>query len=497
MRSSRSLKSSNKVVKSKQRNNTDFRDVVKDSINRDSGILTIKTTTIAQRNGLHKDSPRPLLISKSTDGTYVIAIDRSSGLPAYVGEPSRQPRFSCDDRQMLQQAEAQDSQMPSSKVRELPRLSLDSRKESVRPSSHLNNFGYAKADDSLIDNLKSQESPRHRRASGVIAKLMGLEETLDSSGPVRSHRQAYDFEKGNPSQIPGSICPDPSVSQTMVQPPILKTRPSARIVPEAAPLKQKERDITRYNDEARTRSASTYNDMERRLRRLTLSECNKDLRTLRILGNLHAKHTPFQRDCNARLLPTQKATAEGNNTTAQDLQSPVVTIKPARGIMRPNASVASLAGPKVHRKSQHEERPFTRKSDNSDRKKTHSHHGRVHSKAEEAVGSTISPTPSRSLSLRFVQKKSDCGSIPRLAVPAMSPGKTPNEVVSPRGRLRSKAAQANNICCDDKMSTIPESRISLSKKVDMGIINYLNPLNVNTSCSHQSNTASTLNHEVQ
>ena len=292
MRSSRSLKSSNKVVKSKQIN-TDFRDVVKDSINRDSGILTIKTTTIAQRNGLHKDSPRPLLISKSTDGTYVIAIDKSSGLPAYVG--SRQPRFSCDDRQMLQQAEAQDSQMPSSKLRELPRLSLDSRKESVRPSSHLNNFGYAKADDSLIDNLKSQESPRHRRASGVIAKLMGLEETLDSSGPVRSHRQAYDFEKGNPSQIPGSICPDPSVSQPMVQPPILKTRPSARIIPEAAPLKQKERGITGYNDEARTRSASTYNDMERRLRRLTLSECNKDLRTLRILGNLHAEHTPFQR----------------------------------------------------------------------------------------------------------------------------------------------------------------------------------------------------------
>ncbi|KAG2540066.1 protein LONGIFOLIA 1-like isoform X2 [Panicum virgatum] len=492
VRNLRSLKSSTKVVKSKQRN-TDFRDVVKDSINRDSGILTIKTTMMAQRNGLHKDSPRPLLISKPTDGTYVIAIDRSSGLPAYVG--SRQPRFSCDDRQMLQQAEAQDSRMPSSKVRELPRLSLDSRKESVRPSSHLKNFGYAKADDSLIDNLKSQESPGHQRASGVIAKLMGLEETLDSSGPVRSHRQAHDIQNGNPSQIPRSICPDPSVSQPMVQPPILQTRPSARIDP-AAPSKQQERGITSYNDEARTRSASTYNnDMERRLRHLALSECNRDLRALRILGNLHAKHTPFQRDYNARLLPSQKATAEGNNITAQGLQSQVVIIKPARGIMRPNASVASLAGPKDHRKLQHEEHPFTRKSGNSDRKKTHSQHGRVHSRAEEAVSSTISPTPSRSLSLRFVQQKSDCGRIPRLAVPPMSPGKTPNEVVSPRGRLRSKAAQANNICRDDKMSMIPDSRISLFKKVDMGIIDYPNPLNVNTSCSHQSNTASMLNHE--
>ncbi|PUZ40652.1 hypothetical protein GQ55_9G441500 [Panicum hallii var. hallii] len=492
VRNSRSLKSSNKVVKSKQRN-TDFRDVVKDSISRDSGVLTIKTTTMAQRNGLHKDSPRPLLISKSTDGTYVIAIDRSSGLPAYVGEPSRQPRFSCDDRQMLQQAEAQDSQMPSSKLRELPRLSLDSRKESVRPSSHLNDFGYAKADDSLIDNLKSQASPGHRRASSVIAKLMGLEETLDSSGPARSHRQAHDIQNGHPSQITRSICPDSSVSQPMVQPPILKTC-EVRFVPEAAPLKQQERGVTRYNDEARPRSASTYNGMERRLRHLALSECNKDLRALRILGNLHAKHTPFERDYNARLLPIQKATAEGNNTTAQDLQSPVVIIKPARGIMRPNASVASLAGPKVHRKLQHEERPFTRKSDNSDRKKTHPHHGRVHSRAEEAVGSTISPSPSRLLSPRLVQKKSDCGRIPRLSVPPMSPGKTPDEVVSPRVRLRARAAQANNICRDDKMSMIPESRISLSKHVDMGIIDYPN-LNVNTSCSHQSNTVSKLNNE--
>ncbi|RLN40479.1 protein LONGIFOLIA 1-like [Panicum miliaceum] len=493
VRSSQSLKSSNKEVRSKQ-GNTDFRDAVKDSIKRDSGVLAIKRTTMAQRNGSHKDSPRPLLVSKSKDGTYMIAVDRSSGLPAYVGESRRQPCFSCDDRQMLQQAEAQDSQMPSSKLRELPRLSLDSRKESVRPSSHLKNFGYAKADDSLIDNLKSQESPGHRRASSVIAKLMGLEETLDSPGPARSHRQAHDIQNGHPSHTPRSIYPDPSVSQPMVQPPILKTKASARIVPEAAPLKQQERGITRYNDEARPRSASTYNDMERRLRHLALSECNKDLRALRILGNLHAKHTPCQRDYNARLLPIQKATAEGNNTTAQDLQSPVVIIKPARGIMRPNTLVASLAGPKVHRKLQHEERAFTRKSDSSDRKKTHSHHGRVHYRAEEAVGITISPKPSRSLSPRLVQKKSDCGRIPRLSVPPMSPGKTPDEVVSPRGRLRSRAAQANNICREDKMSMIAESRISLSKHVDMGIIDYPN-LNVNTSCSHQSNTVSKLNNE--
>ncbi|CAL4914948.1 unnamed protein product [Urochloa decumbens] len=493
VRSSQSLNSCDKEVKSKQRN-TDFRDVVKDSINRGLGVLPIKTTTMAQRKGLHKDSPRPLLISKSTDGTYVIAVDRSNELSAYVDESRRQPRFSCDDRHLLQQAEDQDSQMPSSKLRVLPRLSLDSRKESVRPSWHMKNFGYAKTDDNLNDDVKSQESPSHRRTSGVIAKLMGLEDTLGSSGSARSHRHAHDIQNGNPSYIPRSIHPDPSLTQPIVQPPILKTKPSARMVPEAAPWKQQERGIRRYYDEAKPRSVSTYNDIERRLAHLAFSECNKDLRALGILGNLHAKNTPCQRDYNARLLPIQKATTEGN-TTGQDLQSPVVIIKPARGITRPNASGAPLVGLKIHKKLQHEECPFTRKSDSSGRKKTHSHNERAHSRADEAVGSIISPSPSRSLSPRLVLRKSDCGRIPHLAVPPTSPAKALNEVVSPRGRLRSRASQANSICRDDKMSMVPESRISLSKQVDMAIIDYPNPINGNTACSHQSNTTSTLTQE--
>lgn len=492
VRRSRSLNSCNKEIKSKQRN-TDFRDVVKDSINREPGALAIKTTTAVQRNGLHKDSPRPLLISNSTDGTYVIAIDKSSVLPAYIDESRRQPRFSYDDRQLLQLAEAQDSQMPSSNLRELPRLSLDSRKESVKASSHLKNFGCAKTDDNLYDNTKSQESPSYRRASSVVAKLMGLEETIDISGPVRSHRQAPDIPNGNLSDIPRSFHPDPGVSQLMAQPRILKTKPSKRIVPEAAPWKQQERGITRYYDEAKPIYVSTYNDIERRFKHLALSECNKDLRALRTLGNLHAKHTPCQIDYSARLLPIQKATAEGN-TTGKDPRSPVVINKTARRIMRPNDSVAPLATPKVHRKLQHEERPFTRKSDCSGRKTIHSHNKRDHSRAEEAVGSIISPLPTRSLSPRLVQK-SHCSRIP-LSVPQMSPAKKLNEVVSPRGRLRSKASQANSTCRDDKMSIIPESRICLSKQVDMGIIDYPNPVNVNTACS-QSNTTSTWNHEVQ
>ena len=488
MRSSRSFKSSDTEVKSKQPK-TEFRDAVKDSINQDSRVLAIKTKMMEQRDRLHKDSPRPLLISKSTHGTYVIAIDRSNVPSAYVNESSRRPRLSCDDRQLLLQAEAQDSKMPSFKLRDLPRLSLDSRVESVKSSLHLKNFGYARTDDSLIDNLKYQESPSHRQASGVIAKLMGLEETLDAPGSARSHRPDHHTQNGHLSHTSRSICHDLSPLQRKIQPMILKAKPSPRIVPEAAPWKQQKTSTTRYYAKEGSSSTSINHNVERRLSNLTSPECNKDLRAIRILRELHTKRS----DYSARSLTTQKAAA-GQTNSAQDFQSPVVIMKPARGIMKQNASVATLAGTKVHRKLRHEERLFTTKTENSDRTKTHSHNQRACSRREEDVGSTSSPKPPRILSPKLVQK-SDCGRITQLTVPLLSPAKTSKEV-SPRGKLRSRASQSNSICGHDK-AMIPESKISLSKQVDTSINNYSNTLNVNTSSIHQSNTTSTSNYEVQ
>nr|AGT16623.1 hypothetical protein SHCRBa_261_H05_F_70 [Saccharum hybrid cultivar R570] len=455
MRSSRSFKSPDTEVKSKQPK-TEFRDVVKDSINQGSRVLAIKTKMMEQRDRLHKDSPRPLLISKSTDGTYVIAIDRSNVPPAYVNESSRRPRLSCNDRQLMLQAEAQDSKMPSSKLRDLPRLSLDSRVESVKSSLHLKNFGYARTDDSLIDNLKYQESPSHRRASGVIAKLMGLEETLDAPGSARSHRPVHHTQNGHLSHTSKSICHDLSPLQRKIQPTILKAKPSPRIVPETAPWKQQKTSTTRYYAKEGSSSTSINDNVERRLSNLTSPECNKDLRAIRILGELHAKRSDYR----ARSLTTQKAAA-GQTNSAQDFQSPVVIMKPARGIMKQNASASTLAGTKVHRKLRHEERPFTTKTENSDRTKTHSHNQRACSRREEDVGSTSSPKPPRILSPKLVQK-SDCGRrrINQLTVPLMSPT---SKEVSPRGKLRPRASQSNSICGHDK-AMIPESKISLSKQ---------------------------------
>uniref|UniRef100_A0ACD5YRK4 Uncharacterized protein n=1 Tax=Avena sativa TaxID=4498 RepID=A0ACD5YRK4_AVESA len=319
LKSSPSVKGASADTKTGQPN-VGFRDIVKDSINRDSGGLTVKTSALeTRRNMQYKDSPRPLLLSKSMDGTYVIGIDRSSKVvPVNVVESSRrfqeQSRFSCDDRRLLRSAETQEAKKPAStRAKELPRLSLDSRKESLSPSSRLKNYSYRRTDDSLLDALRPQDSPSHRRSNSVIAKLMGLEEAPDATGmlvtdsyePARSPRLAAQATRSErPSRSPRSTYQDQCVSLPKNEPSAPKTKPSPRILTEAAPWRQQERGVSATNSKAsqcrdtevRPRTPSLYADIERRLGGLEFLECNKDFRALRILGSLHSKDAKRQND---------------------------------------------------------------------------------------------------------------------------------------------------------------------------------------------------------
>ncbi|XP_038982054.1 protein LONGIFOLIA 1 isoform X1 [Phoenix dactylifera] len=205
------------------RQSLDFRDVVKDSINKETRSLSIKTTTkeeVKNHKLKHRDSPRPMLLSKSVDGSYVIGGDEKSRLSADLNEslqvlvklkeapwyfleasepprssleakdtsffpvPREAPRFSYDGREISRPSlDSRDVSKPASKFRELPRLSLDSREGSLRSS----NFG-SKPNSILKDLDKSsinqgaptpsnfqQEWGGHKRPSSVVAKLMGLE----------------------------------------------------------------------------------------------------------------------------------------------------------------------------------------------------------------------------------------------------------------------------------------------------------------------------------
>lgn len=510
LKSSPSLKGASADAKTMQPN-FGFRDIVKDSINRDSGGLTVKTSALeTRRNVQYKDSPRPLLLSKSMDGTYVIGIDRSSKVvPVNVVESSRrfqeQSRFSCDDRRLLRSAETQEAKKPSStRAKELPRLSLDSRKESMSPSSRLKNYSYRRSDDSLLDALKPQDSPSHRRSNSVIAKLMGLEEAPDAMGmliadnyePARSPRAAAQATRSErPSPSPRSACQDQCVSLPKNEASAPKTKPSPRILTEAAPWRQQERGVSVTNSKAsqcqdtevRPRTSSLYADIERRLGGLEFSECNKDFRALRILGALHSKDAKRQSDdSDTESVAVQGQEEDLATTSSRSFESPIVVMKSSRTTEKPGVSAAPLAGLRRLRKLQARDSSFTDKNEGSKNSRT----ARAQSRSDEPASRASSPRPSGSSSPRLVQRKAESERRSRPPVSPKSPNKKSTEVASPRGRARSNPSQVKSNR-DNEVLQSPRRRISLAKQIDVSIMDCEKPTVVSSSSLQPNYTAAT------
>ncbi|KAL6841695.1 hypothetical protein ACP4OV_028207 [Aristida adscensionis] len=510
LKSSPSLKGTDMKAKSGHPN-VGFRDIVKDSINRDSGGLTVKTSVQeARRNGQYKDSPRPLLLSKSMDGTYVIGIDRSTKVPAHVSESGRhfqeQSRFSCDDRRLLRPAEAQESKKPSTRPKDLPRLSLDSRKESLSPGSRLKSSSYKRTDDTLLDALRPQDSPSHRRANSVIAKLMGLEEATIATGvlvsgdhePSRSPRPVQATENEQPSRSPRDSC----VLQLKNESSMHKTKPPQRILTETAPWRQQERGAINTTApqcreaEVRPRTASIYADIERRLGGLDFLESNKDFRALKILGALHAKDVKRQNDSNAGSVAVQRS-GDDVTTSSENFQPPIVVMKPARNMGKPGvtlSSVAPRAGLRSLRKLPPGDFPLAGKNETCISEKNHSWTARAPSKSEESISNASSPRPTGSSSPRLVQKKADSERRSRPPVSPKSPSKKSNEAASPRGRTRSKPSQVKSHR-DNEVLQNTGNRISLAKQVDVNIMDCQTSLGVSSSFIQPINTAATSSHK--
>uniref|UniRef100_A0A0D9X180 DUF4378 domain-containing protein n=1 Tax=Leersia perrieri TaxID=77586 RepID=A0A0D9X180_9ORYZ len=495
--------------------NIGFRDIVKDSINRDSGGLTVKTSVKeTRRNVQYKDSPRPLLLSKSMDGTYVIGIDRSTKVPANAVESSRrfpeQSRYSCDDRRLLRPAEAQENKKPSTRPKELPRLSLDSRKESLSPSSRQKNFSYRRTDDSLLDDLKPQDSPGHRRASSVIAKLMGLDEepnttgmlTADSYEPARSPRPAEHTQKEHPVPSPRRSCQDHCELLPKDEPSAMKTKPSPRILTEAAPWRQQEKVVTGSKTlqcrDAGPRTASLYAYIERRGGGLEFLEFNKDFRALRILNALHAKDAKRQSNGNNALALVAQQSGDALSTSSRHLQPPIVVMKPGRTTeQQPGVSLASadpLEGFRSLRKLQARDALCISEHDTSTNEKGHSRNSRAQSKSDEPVSRPSSPRPTGSSSPRPVQRKAESERRSRPPVSPKSPSKKSSEAASPGGRTRTKPSQGKNNR-DNEVSKSPRSRISLAKEVDISIMDFQKPLVISSSFVQPSNAPSTPTHK--
>ncbi|KAI7984711.1 Protein LONGIFOLIA 1 [Camellia lanceoleosa] len=175
------------------RQSLDIRDVVKDSMYREAWGLSVKTANKDELEDCavkNKDSPTPPQLSKSVDGSSSLGINGKQNLPADLREPLRvlaklreapwyfnesgersrsscesnngsmfsvlkdAPRFSCDGRELNRLSfESQETLKSTLKLKELPRLSLDSRDAKLMGLETLPDDSLAR--DSQIGSIKT------------------------------------------------------------------------------------------------------------------------------------------------------------------------------------------------------------------------------------------------------------------------------------------------------------------------------------------------------
>ncbi|KAL9337726.1 hypothetical protein Peur_069495 [Populus x canadensis] len=345
------------------RHSLDLRDVVKDSMYREARGLSVKTTAKEEAMShivKHKDSLRALQASKSADGSYRVGnkgkktappVDLKDSLkvlaklheaPWYYNEtkerprssyeakdgswhtiPKDAPRFSCDGWGINHLSfESRDTIKSTPKLKELPRLSLDSRVISVSGSNIDSRSNYLSKDLESSSNSNEkiftlqQSLKTQKRPPSVVAKLMGLEGLPDSAitshsqpGLIKNSLVEHDDSfsrslKTNDLNRPIHI---PKSQRNSVKDPIsprwknpdLVMKPISRLPIEPAPWKQLDGSRCSLKQPFKPEKVpgktpnlfpSVYSEIEKRLKDLEFKQSGKDLRALKqILEAMQAK----------------------------------------------------------------------------------------------------------------------------------------------------------------------------------------------------------------
>ncbi|XP_024171014.1 protein LONGIFOLIA 1 isoform X1 [Rosa chinensis] len=359
------------------RQSLDLRDVVKDSMHREARGLSLKTTTRDEAAGNTvkcRDSPRPLKLSRPTDGSDGVRTNEKQNMPADLKEslrvlaqlreapwhyedrdhprstyeskdsfwhtvPKDAPRFSYDGREMNRLSfESRDTCRSTPKPKELPRLSLDSREGSMRGSqsdsrsNHLSKGFRNSGSSNGRDPSLPQSSGTQSRPS-VVAKLMGLEALPDSDSNLSLIKTSPVIES-NPFSKPlktnnlyRPIHTSNSLRSSPKEPtsprwknPDLVMRPvsSSRFPIEPAPWKMQDGNRGYQSSkpekaQGRTQNSfpSVYSEIEKRLNDLEFKQSGKDLRALKqILEAMQVKG----------LLETKKEQQASNFETQKDCE---------------------------------------------------------------------------------------------------------------------------------------------------------------------------------
>ncbi|KAK9061765.1 hypothetical protein SSX86_018948 [Deinandra increscens subsp. villosa] len=245
----------------------DIRDVVKNSMTREPRVVSINTVTKDERVGpamKHVDSPRPFppLIPVQYDRN-----DRN------LKELKETARFSCDGRESRYQLKS------NMKIKELPRLSLDSRQR-------------------YISNSANDPISNKRSSSSVIARLMGLEAlpaTIDESKTLKTNtclneESVFSSRSSRKEDKPKHDCTSASPKVQIPRRGIKVTHVITKIPLETAPWKQDgggrgpQKALFKIKESpprAGPASRSIYDEVEKRLTEHEYKTTGKDLRALK------------------------------------------------------------------------------------------------------------------------------------------------------------------------------------------------------------------------
>lgn len=381
----------------------DLRDVVKDSINRETRGLSVKTATKQeprQQTLKYIDSPRPLQPPRSAktrgpgpnESFQVLSKlqeaprnsnERKDGSLAF--RPKDAPRFSYDERVSHDALKI--------KLKELPRLSLDSRENCIKGSMKSNNLGeLSRRNASLNDVENEQQEPGSCRApSSIVAKLMGLDDLPTSTPTIRNQTREIKASSDMKAQSPrvddskqNLISSSPRRANKESTSPCLKNAESAKTpitgkCPiEPAPWKQSDlnkgqKSVSKYKEtpiQAPNSSISVYGEIEKRLAQIEFKKSGKDLRALKqileamqktketlesrkedeVPNFVSQKRTESNLDqspkfANLRILETSSAVSSASKGTSspRNSRTAVMAMKPAKVVERTTTPTSSAS----------------------------------------------------------------------------------------------------------------------------------------------------------
>ncbi|XP_010089650.2 protein LONGIFOLIA 1 [Morus notabilis] len=381
------------------RKSVDLRDVVKDSMHREARGLSVKTAAKEQavvRTLKYIDSPRPSeppnsakpRISGVNDSFRVFSKFREGHLNSNEDKNCRTRWAPKDPRRLSYDGrESQDILKSTIKLKELPRLSLDSRQGCIRGSAYEVKSSY------LLNDMQMQPEPgSSKRASSVVAKLMGLVDPTPIADDSTKLHNSLEAEKQDPlsrssrttkvNKQLDHFSGSPRNSRMELASPqmknadlVIKTTPNQKFPIETAPWKQphghkapQSPSFKSHETPAKTptKALTVYGEIEKRLADLEFKKSGKDLRALKQileamqkteedLENKKDQKFAYQSDGNSSLdhgsnLGHQRnlhsnisdpPTSNGVKTP-KGYKSPIVIMKPAKLIGKNTDSASTM-----------------------------------------------------------------------------------------------------------------------------------------------------------